>query len=117
VDLDSSWLFLLFFSNLMPTCKIYVLSLHDALPICQAHVAVGEGLGDERVGGDVLAGGDAVERLGDVDEGDAELGGLAEEGLRRRSEEHTSELQSRFDLVCRLLLEKKNKRQGHKQPY
>src|SRR5437868_8921729 len=28
----------------------------------------------------------------------------------KRSEEHTSELQSRFDLVCRLLLEKKNKR-------
>src|SRR5207249_7352916 len=28
-----------------------------------------------------------------------------------RSEEHTSELQSRFDLVCRLLLEKKNKKQ------
>src|SRR5207249_10234490 len=31
---------------------------------------------------------------------------------RRRSEEHTSELQSRFDLVCRLLLEKK-KRSAH----
>src|SRR5438067_9273858 len=31
-------------------------------------------------------------------------------GFGRRSEEHTSELQSRFDLVCRLLLEKKNKR-------
>src|SRR5699024_12545927 len=30
-------------------------------------------------------------------------------GSRRRSEEHTSELQSRFDLVCRLLLEKKKK--------
>src|SRR5699024_11754075 len=30
---------------------------------------------------------------------------------RSRSEEHTSELQSRFDLVCRLLLEKKNKKQ------
>src|SRR5699024_11685350 len=29
-------------------------------------------------------------------------------GETRRSEEHTSELQSRFDLVCRLLLEKKN---------
>src|SRR5438067_7951467 len=28
---------------------------------------------------------------------------------RRRSEEHTSELQSRFDIVCRLLLEKKNR--------
>src|SRR5699024_11930331 len=32
----------------------------------------------------------------------------------RRSEEHTSELQSRFDLVCRLLLEKKNKRATNK---
>src|SRR5699024_11658571 len=31
--------------------------------------------------------------------------------LKTRSEEHTSELQSRFDLVCRLLLEKKNIRQ------
>src|SRR5437868_8909654 len=30
-----------------------------------------------------------------------------------RSEEHTSELQSRFDLVCRLLLEKKNKDNSH----
>src|SRR5699024_5302551 len=30
------------------------------------------------------------------------------EELKQRSEEHTSELQSRFDLVCRLLLEKKN---------
>src|SRR5438067_5908331 len=30
--------------------------------------------------------------------------------VRRRSEEHTSELQSRFDLVCRLLLEKKKKK-------
>src|SRR5699024_12253587 len=29
-----------------------------------------------------------------------------------RSEEHTSELQSRFDLVCRLLLEKKNRTEG-----
>src|SRR5699024_7293120 len=32
---------------------------------------------------------------------------LARGGRRPRSEEHTSELQSRFDLVCRLLLEKK----------
>src|SRR5207249_9626417 len=31
-------------------------------------------------------------------------------GYGKRSEEHTSELQSRFDLVCRLLLEKKKKR-------
>src|SRR5687768_18156684 len=34
------------------------------------------------------------------------------ESTRHRSEEHTSELQSRLHLVCRLLLEKKKKRQG-----
>src|SRR2546428_1921313 len=34
-------------------------------------------------------------------------------GQRKRSEEHTSELQSRSDLVCRLLLEKKKKEQVH----
>src|SRR6266496_5797243 len=34
---------------------------------------------------------------------------------RRRSEEHTSELQSRRDLVCRLLLEKKKKNRKHSQ--
>src|SRR2546428_8010300 len=33
------------------------------------------------------------------------------DGVERRSEEHTSELQSRSDLVCRLLLEKKKKKQ------
>src|SRR5437867_5239058 len=32
--------------------------------------------------------------------------------LEKRSEEHTSELQSPYDLVCRLLLEKKNTRRG-----
>src|SRR5699024_11829581 len=35
--------------------------------------------------------------------------GYAPQGYRMRSEEHTSELQSRFDIVCRLLLEKKKK--------
>src|SRR5207249_10972646 len=35
---------------------------------------------------------------------------VAAAGPRYRSEEHTSELQSRFDLVCRLLLEKKKKK-------
>src|SRR5207249_6317983 len=34
----------------------------------------------------------------------------------RRSEEHTSELQSRFDLVCRLLLEKKKKKESTRRP-
>src|SRR5689334_15085946 len=35
------------------------------------------------------------------------------EKARERSEEHTSELQSQFHLVCRLLLEKKNKKKNH----
>src|SRR5438067_7176591 len=37
------------------------------------------------------------------------IGCVQTETIASRSEEHTSELQSRFDLVCRLLLEKKNK--------
>src|SRR5437868_9222165 len=37
--------------------------------------------------------------------------------MKRRSEEHTSELQSRFDLVCRLLLEKKLAAIGLAAPY
>src|SRR5207249_10622868 len=41
--------------------------------------------------------------------GDQAVGGEAAD-RRARSEEHTSELQSRFDLVCRLLLEKKKKK-------
>src|SRR5699024_12041578 len=36
--------------------------------------------------------------------------------ILKRSEEHTSELQSRFDLVCRLLLEKKKKKKRHNIP-
>src|SRR5207249_7797887 len=42
----------------------------------------------------------------------AETGLPATDPVRFRSEEHTSELQSRFDLVCRLLLEKKNELDG-----
>src|SRR5438067_9616813 len=62
------------------TAEIYTLSLHDALPIFRtATFWPGEG---------ACA---TPQRL-----------------LVGRSEEHTSELQSRFDLVCRLLLEKKN---------
>src|SRR5690349_23053403 len=59
----------------------------------QAHVVLDEQDGEPR-------GGELDQQLG-------ELGGL---GLVERSEEHTSELQSRRDLVCRLLLEKKKKK-------
>src|SRR6266851_10185578 len=69
--------FYLFFFNDTATTEIYTLSLHDALPICH-RVRVMHDTGDH----------------GFVDRD-------------RRSEEHTSELQSHHDLVCRLLLEKK----------
>src|ERR1039457_7643894 len=66
-----------FFFNDTATTEIYTLSLHDALPICCNHRRRGP-----------------CHRL----------------GIRKyfqRSEEHTSELQSPCNLVCRLLLEKK----------
>src|SRR2546427_9447301 len=43
--------------------------------------------------------------------------GVAHGEVGDRSEEHTSELQSQSNLVCRLLLEKKKKKKRHKQPY
>src|SRR2546430_3993946 len=84
-----------FFFNDTATTEIYTLSLHDALPICgSAELHPIPGLEGELI--DVR-----VETLQLVDR-DPDL-------LRQaRSEEHTSELQSQSNLVCRLLLEKKN---------
>src|SRR5438094_5724343 len=51
----------------------------------------------------------------------SEMSTFSDEGMVKRSEEHTSELQSPYDLVCRLLLEKKKienqeSNHNHKQP-
>src|SRR5207247_5595965 len=90
--------------------ELYPLSLHDALPICRQHVSFHDGgvrVVDERVHRD------RIERL--RNRGEAlgirarDAGDELEIGRSFRSEEHTSELQSRVDLVCRLLLEKKKK--------
>src|SRR5438067_9081477 len=80
--------FIFFFFNDTATTEIYTLSLHDALPIYCL-----------KVGPDQL-----LVRL-DPREHARPRAGRNDDVLR--SEEHTSELQSRFDLVCRLLLEKK----------
>src|SRR5216684_3468952 len=78
-------LFWFFFFNDTATTEIYTLSLHDALPISRPSMRAGR------------------------------RGGCSRRSITpptppaaSRSEEHTSELQSRLHLVCRLLLEKKN---------
>src|SRR5437762_14115501 len=84
-----------------PPTQISTLSLHDALPISlQARVDTGES--DTGSDADALL----AQRKGLLADAQ-ELGGEGQCGLGRRSEEHTSELQSPMYLVCRLLLEKK----------
>src|SRR3712207_6904556 len=104
----------IFFFNDTATTEIYTLSLHDALPIfdrCLHRLGIDElpivllsHLDADHVGG--LAG-----ALTGRDVGVVATGPLAPDDDRSgaRSEEHTSELQSRQYIVCRLLLEKKNK--------
>src|SRR5467141_5380910 len=77
---------LFFFFNDTATTEIYTLSLHDALPISRA----------------------ARHEPGEHSQGARGRGRVR--GREGRSEEHTSELQSHLNLVCRLLLEKKKKK-------
>src|SRR2546422_1471710 len=83
--------FSFFFFNDTATTEIYTLSLHDALPIWDQQPVRGV-VGAQREGVDASLG--------------LPLRQTAPQ-IMRRSEEHTSELQSRLHLVCRLLLEKK----------
>src|SRR3712207_8266403 len=91
------WFF--FFFNDTATTEIYTLSLHDALPILTPHL-------EERV----------RDHYGLTSPENAQSRGgygdyyPSEERSSTRSEEHTSELQSRQYLVCRLLLEKKKQK-------
>src|SRR5260221_2796924 len=73
---------ILFFFNDTATTEIYTLSLHDALPIFSATI---------------------------LSCGNGAAPSPSCSAVQDRSEEHTSELQSHSDLVCRLLLEKKNR--------
>src|SRR5687768_18556974 len=84
LHLQSSRYFFFFFFNDPATTEIYTLSLHDALPIYPS--------------------------LFDWPDGGESLNRARITEFAHRSEEHTSELQSRLHLVCRLLLEKKKKR-------
>src|SRR5689334_24857005 len=94
-------LFLIFFFfNDTATTEIYTLSLHDALPI-----SLGLLPPSDPARGVVVT--ETVALLHRAQRSE-EARALGEAALLDRSEEHTSELQSQFHLVCRLLLEKKN---------
>src|SRR2546422_4529044 len=92
----------LFFFNDTATTEIYTLSLHDALPI-SPHCATAQA---HRQGHRACPGG-AGQRDRDGAVCHAGRGYAPVHRRLPRSEEHTSELQSRLHLVCRLLLEKK----------
>src|SRR3712207_7458122 len=94
-----------FFFNDTATTEIYTLSLHDALPISGDSYFLQNG---RPMSGVALAGWSQVSRH-PGEPLDAWADALLATGVDPRSEEHTSELQSRQYLVCRLLLEKKNK--------
>src|SRR2546429_704951 len=88
-----------FFFNDTATTEIYTLSLHDALPICMNRQQVLFFIDHDPVEINQAAGGGNGKVARDFG------------GYLLRSEEHTSELQSRLHLVCRLLLEKKKIKQ------
>src|SRR5699024_12781165 len=80
----------------------YSLSLHDALPICYIVKIV------RNISLKIYWRKEAAKRSGHYKVALEEIEGYIADRKTVRSEEHTSEIQSRFDLVCRLLLEKKN---------
>src|SRR5687768_17813047 len=100
-------LFFLFFFNVTATTEIYTLSLHDALPILSRCARTRRAVHEAALTSHSASAAESSRPSGVV---------AARECCRRsckwfvRSEEHTSELQSRLHLVCRLLLEKKKKK-------
>src|SRR2546429_1981289 len=88
----------IFFFNDTATTEIYTLSLHDALPISRRSPLRRRAVA-RRSERRALARPESLTRKACARRGAC--------GTSRRSEEHTSELQSRLHLVCRLLLEKK----------
>src|SRR3712207_8068170 len=100
-----------FFYNDTATTEIYTLSLHDALPICALAPLGQADATRSRPGGRLLPRATLPHPRRRPRHGEfcaARYGRVALHAAdARRSEEHTSELQSRQYLVCRLLLEKK----------
>src|SRR2546426_7740510 len=99
ISSSSIFFFFFFFFNDTATTEIYTLSLHDALPICNLR-------------SDLQSAASAPQTIKTI----IQAVPLDMDEIRRRSEEHTSELQSPCNLVCRLLLEKKKRRQQRRAP-
>src|SRR5699024_11301338 len=106
--------FCVFFNDTALT-EIYTLSLHDALPILRLHslyeirielnqLDLPKSHASFRTRANMMQLLNELEKYLEVK---SQFGSLKLHKNKKRSEEHTSELQSRFDLVCRLLLEKK----------
>src|SRR3712207_7318733 len=95
---------MLFFFNDTATTEIYTLSLHDALPISPLRAACPA---SARNRGTSSTGMSSMKKLGALAGMVVRIWPARLVSITARSEEHTSELQSRQYLVCRLLLEKK----------
>src|SRR2546430_12556034 len=106
---------IIFFFNDTATTEIYTLSLHDALPISVRKLLVAA-LRREPFAVDAAAdGAEALRLTASVEYAVIILDLMMPRlnGFEFRSEEHTSELQSQSNLVCRLLLEKKTHMYSH----
>src|SRR2546422_3245303 len=97
--------FFFFFFNDTATTEIYTLSLHDALPISASAGARSSASPAIHKTSASCSRPVRAASSSAVDQGTSDLAS--------RSEEHTSELQSRLHLVCRLLLEKKKKKKHY----
>src|SRR5699024_11536650 len=99
-------------SNPAATTEIYTLSLHDALPI-SGHIV---DPGDRALLDGVHDVYEHQEQSQEPAAADAAVHAGEHAHVHHRSEEHTSELQSRFELVCRLLLAKQKEPRSKGKP-
>src|SRR5689334_24084588 len=102
----------LFFCNDPAPTDIYTLSLHDALPISASANCVFSAWTSQEV---TSGGSFEISSTTRATSAGCAYDGCCAAGFAR-SEEHTSELQSQFHLVCRLLLEKKKRSSAYNHP-
>src|SRR5690606_41775078 len=105
-----------FFSDESPTTEIYTLSLHDALPILLEVIYPNPGAQQVHIAHKLSAGQSLLIRVMDAAGRQIDALQFDKNELAGEIGRATSELQSRENLVCRLLLEKKKKKKKSNQP-